>query len=337
MSPRNVRGRPGLTLVELLVVIAILAVLMGLVLPAVQKVREAAHRVTCKNNLKHIGLATQNAHDTYRRCPPLFGKYAGRPLAPAGASSALGPSYPASIFYFLLPFVEQQAVYDQLPPHFDYRSKLPAFYTPPDPMFGPAGGANSPDGNAAARAIAIYVCPSETSGGTNGLWKSGTYTWGTTNYGANWLVFGAPGVQGLPGALAGAARLPGSVPDGLSNTIFFTERFAVCNSLNGSPAYGGGSYWAHPPSFPNPSSGYGGAIGYFPASAGPPPAIFLDAFQERPQAGNCFPFQAHSPHWGGINVALGDGSVRCVAAGVSRDTWQAALTPNKNDVLGADW
>jgi prepilin-type N-terminal cleavage/methylation domain-containing protein len=335
MSPRNVADRPGWTLIELIVVIAILAILMGLVLPAAQKVREAANRVQCQNNLKQIGLATHYAHGTHGRCPPLFGKYAGKPLAPPGATSALALEYRASIFYHLLPFVEQQALYNQLPPFFDF--KLHSVYTPPDPIFGSAGGTNSPDGNAGAAAIAIYVCASDTSGATNGVRQTGDSYWGITNYGANWLVFGAPGVPGLPAALAGAARLPGSVPDGLSNTVFFTERFSVCNYINGSDIYGGGSLWAYPPSFPAPSSALGGTIAYFPASVGPAPVVYMDAFQERPRAGSCFPFQAQSPHWGGINVALGDGSVRCVNTGVSRETWQAALTPNKNDLLGADW
>jgi prepilin-type processing-associated H-X9-DG protein len=311
-----------------MVVIAILAILMGLLLPAVQKVREAGHRVTCKNNLKQIILATHSAHDRHKCCPPLFGKYGGGPLAPAGASSALTPSYPASIFYFLLPFVEQQAAYDLLPPYFNF--PVGSIAVPPSSVFGPLEGRNGPAGNAAAVAVPVYVCPSDASGARNGLWED-TYhqVWGVSNYAANWLVFGPRGVPKAPAAFAGGARLPQSVPDGLSQTIFFTERFAVCR-------YGGG-LWAYPPAFPTPAVAYGAAVGFRQQAVGPPPSAYIELFQTQPAAADCDPFLAQSPHSGGIHVALGDGSVRFVSVGVSRQTWLAAFTPDAGDFPGPDW
>jgi prepilin-type N-terminal cleavage/methylation domain-containing protein/prepilin-type processing-associated H-X9-DG protein len=149
MNRSRTNRRFAFTLIELLVVIAIIAVLIGLLLPAVQKVREAAARMTCSNNLKQLGLAIHNYESTYRKLPAAY-NLLSTPDADPNAAFA-GKRVGLSLLANLLPYVEQNNLYQRLNPN------VSEFNTANIPPNGPHSGANT----AYATVVKTYVCPSD--------------------------------------------------------------------------------------------------------------------------------------------------------------------------------
>jgi len=254
------RSRSAFTLIELLVVIAIIAILIGLLLPAVQKVREAAARTQCLNNFKQIGLATHNYASAYNNYLPALTSDLAKPKY---------GSYNGGIFVTLLPFIEQEVLFNngtQLLPAQTWAAPvppntiLPFSYTPPTTAGTPVY--NLP--------MKVYVCPADAtvtngySGNQNSTNTGGApyyVQWAASSYAANYQVFGVvnsysnspPGGSSTSGNSAGPSFNIGNVPDGLSNTVFYGEVFSACTST-------AGSLWAYPGVGNYSGSQYGGTL-----------------------------------------------------------------------------
>lgn len=248
--------RHALSLVELLVVIGIIAVLIGLVLPAIQKVREAAARTKCANNLKQIGIACLNFSDANGSLPPLFGSLAG----PVTAQNVSGKEVyihnwagANNIHFWLLPFIEQNNMY-----------------------LAAASGTAFNSALVGQMQVSTFICPSDVSVGTAGAIYLGQQTtgtpagpWAVASYGANAQAFGlwdaAHGevrandestggpypymVGGDIDADAASYRntIEANFTDGTSNTVIFADKLANCTSPNLNDYNGGSNAWAWNP------------------------------------------------------------------------------------------
>jgi prepilin-type N-terminal cleavage/methylation domain-containing protein len=307
---RKLRLWLGFTLIELLVVIAIIAILIGLLLPAVQKVREAAMRTQCSNNLKQIALACHNCNDSRGRLPPMSGPF-------------MGAQSNGNVFYWLLPYMEQDNVFKL---HKNYYS-----------WYDPSQGDSGDPGPIVQIPLKNFYCPADGDYSEGQAWGGG---WAFGDYGANYQVFGNPNAGDTRDQtnMDGKANIPATFPDGQSNTIVFAEKYSHCGDYLTLWGHG---WWEH-----NwmPMFAYGNRAGtqgyqsYYgwggPGKVGPGSKFQINP---NPFATVCDMAVAQTYHTSVMNVGLGDGSVRTLGAAISGSTWWAACTPNGGEVLGLDW
>jgi prepilin-type N-terminal cleavage/methylation domain-containing protein/prepilin-type processing-associated H-X9-DG protein len=313
------RKHTGFTLIELLVVIAIIAILIGLLLPAVQKVREAAARLKCQNNLKQIGLAIHSYHDANGEFPP------GWVFATSWGPQAR-----------ILPYIEQDNVYRMI----DFTKSIT------DPV------------NAPSQQIRIntFLCPSDKENPMPSV-GAGINYYGNGGNGVVFVI--ARGLNGSdlpPNGIfyteSKGLRF-GSVSDGTSNTAFFSEKligdgnmglvspqediFNGPNAAPGRPASADEAYaWCQSVDVTNPAN-------QFPIFEGAPWGHGQHSYQHvaPPNARSCgwlpslrASMTASSRHTGGVNVVFGDGSVRFINNSIDLPTWRAMGSRDGGEVVG---
>jgi prepilin-type N-terminal cleavage/methylation domain-containing protein/prepilin-type processing-associated H-X9-DG protein len=324
MPPRSIASSKGtgvlrsaFTLIELLVVIAIIAILIALLVPAVQKVREAAARLQCANNFKQIGLAMHSYHDANKVLPP--------GLVWSGGNTSYYSAPRSNWFPLILPYVEQTNVYNELP-----HPQVELFQW--EPWYSVQ--ATTPNGPTSV-VMPVFLCPSDNSGALQD-----SQAWGVFSLGNYHVFFGGANLGAATTIAANQSAAFGinfgaklvTITDGTSNTMFMGEYLRSSGASNDQrglnwadqPGYGH-IYAAYSPNSTTPDTLYQGYCNNLPSLN--LPCISGDS------GDNNFA-SARSRHPGGLNVLMGDGSVRFVANTVSITTWQALVTMAGNETIG---
>lgn len=300
------RRRQGFTLIELLVVIAIIAILIALLVPAVQKVREAAARTHCLNNLHQIGIAIHSANDAFHYLPRFHKP--GYPSVAFFSPSGNPSNFDGTLHFYLLPFLEQ-----------GNQMKL----------WNGKSASNQWNGPNQIPTPEVFMCPSDptktpdNTTNTDGSGLSSGTGFAITSYSFNGQIFG----DNVP-----PARIPKTFVDGTSNTVLLFERYAICGANGEVRTWGNGA--GH--------SGNAEITYYTPAGQTPGAAWVQSAvtqlFQVRPLPRNCVNSvtTATTPHEA-MCVVMGDASSRAIAPTVSLATLQAVITPAGGEVLSEEW
>jgi prepilin-type N-terminal cleavage/methylation domain-containing protein/prepilin-type processing-associated H-X9-DG protein len=320
MVRSKIRTTAGFTLIELLVVIAIIAILIGLLVPAVQKVRDAAARLQCANNLKQLGLAHHNYFDTFKSLPANTRGVSNTSLRLAG-------------FTLLLPFIEQQPLYNQYNQTVNWDV--------------------NPNLTIAGTAINLYVCPSTPNpqrldyDQTQTNWQTNPFC-AVTDY-ATIYGIGAPlaGLLNYTGDVNGIMpknTVPtfGEVTDGLSNTILLAESAGrpylyqgakVISSTSSLFVVGGG--WVRPASaiWLMGSDSTGTIIPGTACSINCTNGQGFTTYPPNGFYGTDGTGQLYSFHTGGINAVFGDGSVHFLPQSLDIHILAALVTRNGGETI----
>ena len=342
---RQSSGRVGFTLIELLVVIAIIAILIGLLLPAVQKVREAAARAKCTNNLKQLGLALHAYHDANLYFPP--GYVDGNTSTTSTPDNDVGPGWGWAAY--LLPYLEQGNVYNQI--NFNQGVGL---------------GSNM---QVSQTQLTIYQCPSDPYQQNFTVWPTNVVVAHGNYIGCNGWVecFGNAGGNYIPSSDGGGAEdgdtgvsptgLGGdglfyrnsknriaNITDGLSNTVIVGERCAAHSPATWTGAVTGGRCpawmatqgWTPPYTPPASAPNTGNGTAYDNADYNEALVLGHGNLTHLPNADNPFfdPDTFWSMHIAGANFLFGDGSVHFLSSGINPVTYQVLMTIAGGEVPG---